>query len=193
MLGLFSSKRRLAMKAARDLYNRIMVQSRNPDFYADYKIPDTLEGRFEVLVLHAGLVVNRLSQPDMGAEGRILAQALFDVMFSNLDWALRETGVGDLAVPRRVKRMMESFKGRSFAYDEALKSGAGEIKYTLIRNMYGTVSTPHGRELDDMTEYVQICAEKLALQGLSDYGRGHVQFPELRANVEGSGCVKQAA
>lgn len=193
MFNFLKSKRRSALDAARNLYDLIMDQSREPYFYADCKVPDTVEGRFELLALHVGLVVNRLSRSDMGSEGRVLAQALFDVMFRNLDWSLREMGVGDLAVPRRVKRMMESFKGRTFAYDEAVKSGSGEIKHALIRNMYGKVSDPHMDQLEAMADYVQACVSKLDGIGLSDYWRGRVEFPVVQSRIQDYHDIKQAA
>ncbi|HNQ92101.1 MAG TPA: ubiquinol-cytochrome C chaperone family protein [Alphaproteobacteria bacterium] len=194
MFGFLQSKRRTTLETARNLYDLIMDASRQKWFYKDGMVPDTVEGRFEILTLHVGLVVNRLCKPDMGKEGRVLAQTLFDVMFRNLDWSLREMGVGDLAVPRRVKKMMESFKGRTFAYDEALKSGSGEIKHALIRNMYGKVAEPHAAQLDVMADYVQGCADKLDKQGLSDFWMGRVYFsPVPTSTSQERNDYKQAA
>jgi len=179
MLGLINSRKRTATKAAHRIYDAIMDVSRQPVFFGECRIPDTLEGRFEVLTLHAGLVVNRLSKADMGREGTLLAQCLFDVMFKNLDWSLREMGVGDLAVPRRIKALMSAFKGRSFAYDEAVRSGRGEIKHALIRNLYGTVKDSHNDELEQMTTYLQHCVDTLNRQGLSDFYLGKLSFPDF--------------
>lgn len=181
MFGFWVPQWRVRRAAAGKLYDAVMQQSRSPFFYQDCKIPDTMEGRFEVLVLHGGLLVNRLCRPDMGRDGRILAQSFFDVMFRNLEWSLREMGIGDLGVPRRVKKMMGGFKGRAFAYDEALKSGRGEIKHALIRNMYGTVGEPHSDELERMADYVSDCAARLGALGLSDVWQGKVEFPALGA------------
>jgi cytochrome b pre-mRNA-processing protein 3 len=156
-----------------------METSRNPAFYEDYKIPDTLEGRYEILALHAGLLVNRLSAPDMGIYGRKLAQKFFDVMFRDVEWSLRESGVGDLAVPRRVKKMMSSFKGRAIAYDEAVKSGKSEVIHALTRNIYGVAKVQQMYEVEKLAEYTQACVRKLATQGLSDFSQGFISLPDV--------------
>jgi cytochrome b pre-mRNA-processing protein 3 len=167
--------------------------SRSPIFYEGYDVPDTIEGRFEMITLHGGLLVNRLCQPDMGAEGRMLAQAFFDVMFFNLDWSIRELGVGDLGVPRRIKQMMTSFKGRAFAYDEAMKSGKSEIAHALIRNLYATSSRPSAEILNAMAAYMQDCGAVLKKQGLSDFWLGSVEFPHIEDNRQGTSDVHHAA
>ena len=102
------------------LYAALMAQARRPDFYRDYGVPDTLDGRFDLLVLHVVLLLRRLREDEVT---RALAQDVFDVFFRELDRALREMGVGDLGVPRRVKTMAEVFYGRARAYDAALASG----------------------------------------------------------------------
>ncbi|MCB1551031.1 MAG: phage tail protein [Alphaproteobacteria bacterium] len=179
MFAFFTKHQRKRLEAAKRLHQTVMTQSRQPDFYINYKIPDTLESRFEILALHGGLLVNRLCQPDMGAQGQRLAQTFFDVMFRDLDLSLREMGVGDLAIPRRIKKLMSSFKGRTFAYDEAMKSGEGEVKHALIRNIYGKVPAPYTEELEMMVAYMQECARTLAQQGLSELWQGKVHFPDL--------------
>lgn len=95
-----------------------MRQARLPDFYISGAAADTLEGRFDMATLHAILVMRRLRAE--GEDGRDLAQALFDVMFSNLDHALRENGVGDTKVATRMREMGESFYGQARALDAAL-------------------------------------------------------------------------
>jgi len=193
MLGFITRQGRNRQRAARQLYAVVMDHSRNPDFYGAYKIPDTLEGRFEVLALHAGLLVNRLSRPDMGKYGREMAQTFFDVMFRDLEWSLREMGVGDLGVPRRVKKMMTSFKGRTFAYDEAAKSGKSEIKHALIRNVYGKVLEPHNSQLEAMADYTMDCIRALDEQGLSDFYMGAVSYPlldTLKLEIEDKNAIE---
>lgn len=193
MLHLLTKKGRLSREKAKDLYNKVVLASRNPVFYTAYNVPDTTEGRFEMICLHGGILVNRLSRPDMGAEGRMLAQAFFDIMFINLDWSIREAGVGDLAVPRRIKKMMSDFKGRSFAYDEAIKAGAGESIHALTRNLYGSTPKPPPETLSTMATYLQNCVTKLSEQGLSDFWQGHVYFPDLPSSSQGQKYVSQAA
>ncbi|MDD3020723.1 MAG: ubiquinol-cytochrome C chaperone family protein [Alphaproteobacteria bacterium] len=184
MFAFLSKQGRQRTKAARGLYATVMVASRNPAFFSVYNVPDTVEGRFEVLAMHGGVLVNRLSSPEMGSEGIKLAQAFFDVMFRDLDWSLREMGIGDLGVPRRVKKMMSAFKGRAVAYDEALKSGAGDVKHALIRNMYGMAQEISSSKLDMMVSYMQECAKKLADVELADFQQGKVILPELKLPEE---------
>ena len=74
MFAFFAKHQRKRLEAAKRLHRTVMTQSRQPDFYINYKIPDTLESRFEILALHGGLLVNRLYQPDMGAQRQRLAQ-----------------------------------------------------------------------------------------------------------------------
>ena len=197
MFYLLTKKGRLSRQRARDLYNQIVRQSRSSIFYEGYEVPDTLEGRFEMICLFGGLLVTRLCRPDMGNEGRVLAQAFFDTMFINLDWSIREMGVGDLGVPRRVKAMMASFKGRAFAYDESLRVGQGEVRHVLSRNLYATAPHLSPEVLQVMSAYVMDCASGLNNQGLSDFWQGRVSFPDieksLKGNYQGTTNVSQAA
>lgn len=192
VLHLLTKKGRLSRERAKDLYAQVVKASRNPVFYTAYGIPDTVEGRFEMVCLHGGVLVNRLSRPDMGAEGRMLAQAFFDVMFINLDWSIREAGVGDLAVPRRIKKMMSDFKGRSFAYDEAVKAGGGEVEHALTRNLYAD-GKPTPDVLAAMARYLQSCVVELSKQGLSDFWQGRVRFPDADSLSQGYTHAPQAA
>ncbi len=116
MLGLkrAPSPERLA---AERLYAAAVERSRAADLYADLGAPDTVEGRFELLTAHVVLIVARLAGQGPAADR--MRQSLFDVYVRNLDGALREMGVGDLAVPRRMKELGKLWYGRARAYDEA--------------------------------------------------------------------------
>src|SRR5215470_5194096 len=102
------------------IYGMIVTQAREPLFYRDLGVRDTVNGRFDLLVLHLWMVLHRLRQATGGAEP---AQALFDRFCEDMDDNLREMGVGDLAVPRRMQAFGEAFYGRSRAYDLALGQG----------------------------------------------------------------------
>ncbi len=184
-LSLFSRKGRLARAKAADLYKQVVHHSRSPIFYTGYNVPDTFEGRFGMIAMHGGLVVNRLCRPDMGKDGQILAQAFFDVMFLSLDWSIREMGVGDLGVPRRIKKMMSSFKGLAFAYDKAVRAGAGEIQHVLLRNVYAEAEKPSAEMLTAMADYISQCANELEQQGLDSFWQGQVSFPHIKDNTQG--------
>ncbi len=133
LLKLF---RRDPVKAqAAALYNALLDRAREPALYGENGAPDTVDGRFDIIVLHAALVMRRLRE--QGEEGQRLAQALFGRMFDDLDAALREMGIGDLSVGKKIKVMAEAFYGRAAAYDTALKAGdSAALKEALWRNLF---------------------------------------------------------
>ena len=120
MTGFFGRRRQAAAArdAARALYKTAVARARDPVFYARYAVPDSLDGRFDMIALHVFLVLHRLKQE--GDPTKALAQILFDTMFADMDESLRELGVGDLSVGRRVKTMAEALYGRIAAYQAAL-------------------------------------------------------------------------
>ncbi len=117
LLGLFSRKPH--ERAGFALYGAAVGAARQPYFFESLGVPDTLDGRFDLVSLHVCLVIRRLRR-DPDARGKVLAQAVFDAMFADMDVNLREMGVSDLAVGKRVKRMWEAFHGRAAAYEAAL-------------------------------------------------------------------------
>ena len=142
------------------LYNRTAGQARAPVLFESCGIPDTLDGRFDALALHAALVIDRLrSEPD----GEALAQAFFDAMFRHLDLTLREIGVQDLGVGRRIKIMAEGLHGRALAYREALQGGGAMplLADVLRRNAYGGRS-PEDAEVARLEAHVRAYAAQLA-------------------------------
>lgn len=116
-------------KPAYSLYQRLVDQARSPFFYKDLNIEDSIKGRFELICLHAFLVLYRLKNH------RKLGQSLFDVMFSDIDRSLREIGVGDLSVGKKVKSFAEIFYGRIECYEKGLKNEK-ELKHFLHSFLY---------------------------------------------------------
>ena len=115
------------------LYGTIVAQARLPSFYRDYAVADTISGRFDLLVLHLGLVLGRLEEAGL----KDLGQGLFDRFCQDMDHNLREMGVGDLAVPREMQRMGEAFYGRTQAYRTAIAAGDEEaLAQAVARNLY---------------------------------------------------------
>ncbi|WP_193371236.1 ubiquinol-cytochrome C chaperone family protein [Pelagibius marinus] len=145
------------------LYEIIVAQARNPVLYRDYGVPDSVDGRFEAIVLHLVLVLRRLKRdfPD----GLDLAQALQEVFFTDMDRSLREMGAGDLGVGKRVRRMAEGFMGRLSAYEAALDAiaprGTGELETVLRRNAFGTLPAEAG---DTAALAAYILAQTAALE-----------------------------
>lgn len=131
----FGRNRREA--AAQALYLRVVEQARRPAFYAACGVPDTVDGRFEMVALHVFLVLHRLKREhDRTAD---LAQALFDTMFLDMDRSLRELGAGDLGVAPRVKAMAKGLYGRIAAYEAGLAGPDEALSAALARNVFGTV------------------------------------------------------
>jgi len=115
------------------LYGTIVAQARLPCFYREYAVADTVNGRFDLLVLHLGLVLDRMEEAGL----RDLGQALFDRFCQDMDHNLREMGIGDLSVPKEMQRMGEAFYGRTQAYRAALAKDDQEVLAEAVaRNIY---------------------------------------------------------
>jgi len=121
-------------RAAESLYSGAVAQARLADFYGESGVPDTVDGRFDMIVLHVFLVLHRLKDGDGRAADT--AQALFDAMFADMDRGLREMGAGDLGVGRRVKLMAKAFYGRVAAYERGLAEGREALAAAVLRNIF---------------------------------------------------------
>lgn len=119
----------------RALYGTIVAQARTPSFYRGYDVPDTVNGRFNMIVLHLALFLDRM---EAGTDTmRTLGQAVFDLFCREMDGHFREAGVGDLKVPKEMQQMAEAFYGRRSVYREALAAaGDGPLEDALMRNIY---------------------------------------------------------
>jgi len=148
MASLASLLPRLGRRAAHErtgfrLYGAAVAAARQPYCYAVQGVPDTLDGRFDLIGLHVFLLIHRLRF--LPEPGPALAQAVFDAMFSNMDTALREMGVGDLSVGRRVRAMWEAFHGRARAYEAGLQnSDPAALLAALARNIWRGATPPPG-------------------------------------------------
>ena len=112
---------------------RVVEQARQPVFFTEYGVPDTLDGRFELICLHAFLYLHRLKAERRTASR--LCQGFFDTMFADFDRSLREMGTGDLSVGKQVKRMAQAFYGRIRAYEEGLAGDEAALPAALARNL----------------------------------------------------------
>src|SRR6266567_8567741 len=126
------------------IYGMIVTQAREPLFYRDLGVPDTVNGRFDLLVLHLWMVLRRLKTIEGGAE---LSQALFDGFCDDMDANLREMGVGDLTVPKRMQAFGEAFYGRAAAYDQALTAGEEPLAQALCKNILNGAEIEKARQL----------------------------------------------
>lgn len=166
-------RRRRDDEAVAKIYDRIVEQSRRPEFYSDLGVRDSLDGRFDMLSLHMMLVLRRL-KADPERAGRF-GQALFDRMFADMDESLREIGVGDLSVGKKVKQMGAAFLGRVAAYDAGLQQPEAALEEALARNVYrDQVPDPEmPRRLAEYTRDVDALLEGLSLPSILD---GNLSF-----------------
>ena len=166
-------RRSQTSEVAHALYLALVAQARRPEFYAQRDVPDTLDGRFELITLHAFLVIRRLNVE--GEIGQKLSQALFDAMFGDMDRALREMGVGDLGVGKRVKMMAKGHFGRAAAYEAALLAGKQSLIDVLLRNLYGTV-VPKSENVAVLADYLVRESKTLAVQERVTLFKGEISF-----------------
>jgi cytochrome b pre-mRNA-processing protein 3 len=159
------------------LYGAIMAQARNPVFYRSYDVPDTVNGRFEMIILHAVLLLSRLEAE--GGRVRGLGQAVFDCFCGDMDANLREMGVGDVAVPRKMKAIGEAFYGRKRAYEAAMAApGRDKLAAALARNVYGAAP---GEAAERLAAYMQDARRVLAATEAAVLQKGQVDFPNPAA------------
>ena len=174
--------RRSRDEIAHKLFDTIVNQARTSFFYTDLQVADSVDGRFDMVTLHAYLVLRRLKAD--GVEAADLAQQLFDVMFDNFDENLREIGVGDIGIAGRIKKMASAFFGRVKAYDEGLDlPGNDGVMSALRRNLYRDVAVEDAT-LAVMAAYMRKQDTLLANQDSSALYAGKVEFlsPSTAAN-----------
>ncbi len=171
IFGLFRSRNRNAEIVGR-LYVGLAEAARAPWLYRDLGIPDTVDGRFEALTVHAFLVLRRLAELPAPADD--LAKDLIDTIFRHFDAALREMGVGDISVPKKMKTIASAFFGRSKAYEEAW-GGEASLEQALARNIYGG-SPPAGGEVALLSAYLRESAARLSGLGFDDFVAARLPF-----------------
>jgi len=185
-------RRGLSKRNIAALYGMIVAQARAAPFYRNCGVPDTVNGRFEMVVLHMVLVLRRLGSEThapgeaQGARARRVGQALFDWFCRDMDGSLREMGVGDLAVPKKMRKIGEAFYGRQAAYAAALGAmDATELTVALQRNVFGEEpgSAPHAIAL---AAYTRAAADRLAGQDFDAICRAELTFPDPVPAASGS-------
>ncbi len=161
---------------AKNLYACALENTRQKIFYTQYAIPDSFDGRFDLLLLHIFLILNRIMDQENYKD---LSQALFDITFKDMDQTLREMGIGDMGVPKHMKRMMKAFNGRMHNYQIAVAPEtlvnheiegltATSLENTLARNLY---SVKDAQEINNPEIIKKICAfthNNLARNGKKD-------------------------
>lgn len=133
ILSLF--KRKASRNSVRAVYGAIVAAARHPRFYAEWGVPDTVDGRYDMIVLHSVLVLDRLGGEDQAAQS--FAQDLTNEVFADMDRSLREMGVGDISVGKKVRRMAEVFYGRAKVYVPLIRAGVtDELRQAIYRNVF---------------------------------------------------------
>lgn len=156
------------------LYAAAVAQARRPAFYSELHVPDTPMGRFDLIALHVFLILRRLRRAGPAADKT--AQALFDLMLADLDRSLREMGVGDLSVGRKVKELAQAFYGRVAAYETALASGRDAMRAAVLRNVFSD-SAERNESAMALADYVKRAAEETASASTEAVLGGETRFP----------------
>ena len=161
---------------AHAVYGALVGQARQPAFYLAGGVADTVDGRFDLIALHCMLVLKRL---EADAGHRELAQRLQEVMFSDFDRALREMGVGDLSVGKRIKHMADAFYGRFLAYRDALDRpeipGDTALAQAIARNVFRG-NPPTEAAAAALAAYVRRQTAHLATLDDGALGQGDISF-----------------
>lgn len=164
MFGLSLFPRSRERRDALRLYEAIVAVSRRPWLYGPDRAPDTVDGRWEMLTAHAALALIRLRQePSAGMLGELFA----DTLFRGVDSGLREAGVGDLSVPRQMRRLAQAFYGRVQAYDAAGEDLAA-LSDALARNVWNADAHPFAASLAAHLMATRRSFESKPLSRLSD-------------------------
>lgn len=171
------------------LYGAIVAQARAPVFYLDYGVADTVNGRFEMILMHAALLLDRLAGE--GADIRAAGQGVFDRFCRDMDDTLRERGIADVKVPREMKRVAEAFYGRQAAYRAALAdTDPAALPAALRRNLYA--GAPDEEAAERMASYMRVAAESLRGQEAAALVGGRLVWPDPAAISRPVQALRQA-
>lgn len=182
IMSLFRRRSNLNRRIVDTAYASIVTAARNPVFYADWGVPDTPLGRYESVGLHMILFLYRTRGMEGAAEG--LSQDMLDEFFKDVDHSIRELGVGDPSVPKRMKKLARMFYGRMEKYWKALDEGdAGALGEALARNI--APDTPDAIDRANLAGYMMRAAEQLKQVPDTELLAGVVRFPEPVAQSEG--------
>lgn len=174
ILSRITGKSRAEVKDAMHLYQKVMAQSRKPEFYGDDLCADTTDGRMEILCLHLSTILYVLR--DHGETGAKLTQALYDVMIADFDVALREEGLADTGVSRRIKPLATMFFARAKQYAEAFGADGSSEALTSISSSHICKT---GDNCAKFVDYMQGFQTNLASQSLGDIASGKLDFPKF--------------
>ena len=174
-MALFFTKKPRIGDAHYALYAAIVAQSRQPVLYADWGVPDTLTGRFDMVSLHMALVLRRLQAE--GSACRDFSQSLFDLFFKDMDRSLREMGVGDVSIPKRIEKMGNLFYGLVEGLGRALEDTGNEkaLEEFVLRDVLSDDAAAHA---PDLAAYVRRMSDRLANNSTAELMKGDIAWSE---------------
>lgn len=167
--------------SAAQLYQAGLAASRQRDFYNYLYVPDTLDGRFDLVCLHVFLLIDRFMM-EKNAEARAMVQPLFDAMFRAIDTDLREQGM-DMSVGKHVRRMMKAFNGRARSYALSMRAGQAALETALARNVWRAENTADVPGAAELAAYAMEAQRCLAARPLDSICAGTVEFPALTSFI----------
>ncbi len=157
MFGLLKTTKKPYQAEARGVYARTLEHVRQPVFYTEYGVPDTFDGRFDLLLVHLFIVMEAVGFESERAEA--FNQALFDVTFADMDQTLREMGIGDMGIPKHMRKMMKAFNGRMNVYHSAIGANNDAFVDALKRNLYAGAE---GMSDEVVARFAQYCMRAVA-------------------------------
>lgn len=177
--SLFQSKKTAeTLHSVGTIYSIIVGAARKPVFYSDLSVPDTVDGRFDMIILHTFFVLDRLQNSDAG-NNKAFSQKLFDYMFADMDRSLRELGVGDLGVPKHMKRMMKGFNGRMDQYHTSLEqSDTQALTESLRKNIFFGADNVTSDQVKQMATYAKAQYAHINKASIDDILSGTLTFTE---------------
>lgn len=166
-------------QAVEDVYGVLFMQALEPVFFSDYGIEDTFEGRFDCLLLHVFMAMHvSLSH----ADGEAFNQTLFDVLFRDMDQALREIGKGDMGLPKQMRRMMKAFNGRMNRYHDAMNADdvQNALKSAIQDNVFGEQANVDDKALDGLSLYMMDNISAMIKVGALSLIAGHIELKPIK-------------
>ena len=179
-MGLFSFFRREnpLENIAITMYGALVAQSRTATFYSELGVPDSLNGRFDMVVIHTMLAMRRLRAEPASVE-EPLSQELFDYMFKDMDRSLREAGVGDMSIGKHMKKLAKAFYGRAGEYEQGMDGDDAALIDALKRNVYRS-ATPTDQQVQLLMQYLREADKTLAAASFDDVSAGRMPWPQVR-------------
>ena len=174
-MGLFDRFReaRRASDVSNSLYVQAVEQARSPAFFTQYGVPDTVDGRFDLIILHIMLLIRRLR--GNGKAAAEMSQSVLNHMFSDMDRNLREMGVGDLSVGKQVKKMAKAFYGRSEVWEEGMDAGRAQLMSAFEETVYRSVEQSP-EQVSSLADYTLAIDEVLKAHDTDHMLAGEISF-----------------